>query len=95
MELPPCGRQRLQALLDATFLPRRSCDRRGPLPRRLRLERALQAPGREDFDLWRQLLREQHGRCEGLRPEVRTAHFGREARPPVDEDVNAAGARTC
>lgn len=92
-ELPRCQRQRLQALLDATFLRRRSCDRRGPLPRRLRLRRAVQAPGQEDFDLWRALLREEHGHCERLAPEVRTAGFGREARPPVDEDVNAAGAR--
>eukprot|EP00913_Durusdinium_trenchii_P029316 g27483.t1 len=39
----------LQALLDETFLPRRSCDRRGPLPQRLRL-RAAQAAARRRND---------------------------------------------
>ena len=46
---------RTEALLDATFLRRRSMDRRGPLPRRLRLRAAAAAgaASRKEFDLWR------------------------------------------
>ncbi|CAL1169388.1 unnamed protein product [Cladocopium goreaui] len=57
--------QVLQALLDATFLRRRSMDRRGPLPRRLRLRAAAAAgaASRKEFDLWR-------------RPPIRTQRFG-------------------
>ncbi|CAK9070908.1 unnamed protein product [Durusdinium trenchii] len=70
----------LQALLDETFLPRRSCDRRGPLPQRLRLRAAQAArPAErwEEFETWRTLMLEQQP--EGLpplNPPVRTWRFG-------------------
>lgn len=72
-------KERLQQLLDATFLRRRSCDRRGDMPGRLRLRRVLRAP------LWGQPYKAFAGRreelratigaagCAGLAPPARTA----------------------
>ena len=44
----------LQHLVDATFLHRRSCDRRGRMPHSLRLRLVKQCPQHaENFELWR------------------------------------------
>ncbi|CAE8660909.1 unnamed protein product [Polarella glacialis] len=73
-------RGRLQGLLNSTFLPRRSCDRRGPMPQVLRLKKAFRAQAvgpvwsefAAELDTLRWALPDG---CAALEPPPRTAAF--------------------
>eukprot|EP00435_Cladocopium_sp_Y103_P042931 s1108_g12.t1 len=81
-------RRALQALLNDTFLHRRSCDRRGPLPTRLRLRGAFRGDGcRKDFEQWRSIFLEQYPEGAEELPPIRTQRFAetRGVEPRINE----------
>ena len=74
--------ERLQSLLDTTFLRRRSCDRKGRMPGRLKLREAFVASGASRAKLWDKYLERRASiaarnplGCPTLEPPVRTQRF--------------------
>ena len=80
--------RQLQSLLDSTFLRRRSCDRKGPMPGRLKLSEAFVSSR-----IWEKYLRDRDSiatenplGCPALEPSVRTQGFvDLETGPQVNE----------
>ena len=71
--------EQLQSLLDVTFLRRRSCDRKGAMPQRLKLRMAFRAPAAAQRELRKNYVRQQAliasrnpSGCSALEPQIRT-----------------------
>jgi len=90
----------LQQLFDVTFVRRRSCDRRGPMPGRLKIHRAYVAQRAggvwANFAAWRELVADSYpAGCSAIDPPVQTEvpFMSQLLQGPEDDRQQLADAR--